>query len=330
MDGLILVDWMQRLALTSTSLGFSEAVEQLFCEEYSIDSAEFWQLSSEIKGPLLERPSQQLTRPLNESDGLGRVVLNCEPITQAGVDHVDWIFPVKLYGKVVGAVSLSFPVAESQAIASTLSDDLAVWQGFLGMQLAQLRERAGGNFLRKQSDQFVQRAVQLLQGPEHLSAVAQVVQDLGSLLTLPIQTRRVLQTAALYHDVGLIVAKQSGEWILRPGISSGSEAADHAALGADYLLEYPDFEEVSALVRFHHERFDGSGALGKQANELPIECWVLALAEDLIEHRERSVSQHQSSDEWIRSFFDQCGHRHHPAVVDALGGLLVSGRLGSS
>ena len=329
MDGLILVDWMQRLALASTTLAFAEAVEQLFRDEYSIDSAEFWQLNSGLEGPILERPSQQLIQPLQESDGLGRFVLNCEPIIQAyGADHVDWIFPVKLYGKVVGAVSLRFPVAESQAIASTLPEDLAVWQDFLGLQLAQLRERAGGNFLRKQSDQFVQRALQLLQGPEHLSAVAQVVQDLGSLLTLPIQTRRVLQTAALYHDVGLIVAKQSGEWILRSGISSGSEAIDHASLGADYLLEYPDFGEVSVLVRFHHERFDGSGALGRQANELPIECWVLALAEDLIEHREREVSKQQSKDEWIRSFFDQCGHRHHPAVVDALGGLLVSGRLG--
>lgn len=329
MDGLILVDWMQRLALTSTPLGFAESVEQLFCDEYSIDSAEFWQLNSGFRGPLLERPSQQSSQPLQESNGLGRVVLNCEPITQAaGEAWVDWIFPVKLYGKVVGAVSLRFPVAESKAIAATLLDDLAVWQDFLGLQLAQLRERSGGHFLRKQSDQFVQRALQSLQGPEHLSAVAQVVQDLGSLLTLPIQTRRVLQTAALYHDVGLIVAKQSGEWALRSGIASGSEAAEHPSLGADYLLEYPDFAEVSTLVRFHHERFDGSGPLGKQGNELPIECWVLALAEDLIEHRERELSKHQSKNEWIRSFFDQCGHHHHPAVVDALGGLLVSGRLG--
>ena len=33
----------------------------------------------------------------------------------------------------------------------------------------------------------------------------------------------------------------------------------HPERGADLLLRYPDFAQGAAIVRHHHERFDGSG-----------------------------------------------------------------------
>ncbi len=331
MDSLILVDWMQRLALTSSISAFAQSLESLFCEQYEIEGAEFWQLSSTFKGDFLERPSQTVSRAISELDMIGRVILNCEAGTyEAGGGHTDLIFPVKLYGKVLGAVALHFGPGEASS-SPNLDTDLAVLQDFIGLQVGQLRERAGAKFLRRQSDQFVQRALETLQGPEHLTSVAQVVQDLGGLLSLPIQTRRVLQMAALYHDVGFLVSCQGGDWNLRSGPLSEADVQTHAVVGADYLLEFPEFSEVSGLVRYHHERYDGTGPLAKHSNELPIECWVLVLAEDLVEHRERRLADPAKAllgrEDWIRSFFDGCGDHHHPAVVDALGGLLVAGRL---
>jgi HD-GYP domain-containing protein (c-di-GMP phosphodiesterase class II) len=122
--------------------------------------------------------------------------------------------------------------------------------------------------------------------------------------------------AAEYHDIGLLTFP-----------TSGSEAAirEHARVGAGLLSSHPHLFEVARMVESHHERFDGSGQPhGKQGHELPLECWILALTEDFVEHWEQSLESYEKK---VRDFFLGPAKHHHPDAVDALCGLVDAEKL---
>jgi putative nucleotidyltransferase with HDIG domain len=66
--------------------------------------------------------------------------------------------------------------------------------------------------------------------------------------------------AALLHDIGKIRVPAS--IIQKPGTLTDEERAvmaQHPNLGADVLTRVPGLEVVATLVRYHHERWDGTG-----------------------------------------------------------------------
>jgi putative nucleotidyltransferase with HDIG domain len=69
-----------------------------------------------------------------------------------------------------------------------------------------------------------------------------------------------LEVAALLHDIGKvhvpdsILNKRSALTATEHGVM-----AQHPAWGAEMLTQVPGLEVVAAIVRFHHERWDGAG-----------------------------------------------------------------------
>ena len=69
-----------------------------------------------------------------------------------------------------------------------------------------------------------------------------------------------LEAAALLHDVGKMHVPDS--ILNKRGTLSAEEhavMATHPARGAEMLTNVPGLEVVAAIVRFHHERWDGAG-----------------------------------------------------------------------
>jgi HD-GYP domain-containing protein (c-di-GMP phosphodiesterase class II) len=69
-----------------------------------------------------------------------------------------------------------------------------------------------------------------------------------------------LSVAALLHDIGKIRVPDS--ILNKPGSLTAGEReviAQHPILGAEALIRVAGLEVVAALVRYHHERWDGSG-----------------------------------------------------------------------
>jgi HD-GYP domain-containing protein (c-di-GMP phosphodiesterase class II) len=94
-------------------------------------------------------------------------------------------------------------------------------------------------------------------------------------------TRAELVIAARLHDVGMLRVPSAP--LLRPGPLDGSEGrlvAEHPAWGCDLLAEIPGLQGVAAIVRFHQERWDGSGyPHGLAGSRIPLASRILGASE---------------------------------------------------
>ncbi len=123
--------------------------------------------------------------------------------------------------------------------------------------------------------------VEAYSGP-HALKVAQTAVALGRALHLPSPSLVSLQLAACLHDCGevnlprdMLKANRSltsDEWFL---------LRTHPILGELALRErLPASEDVPAMVRWHHENWDGNGYPDRlRGEEIPLPARILALAD---------------------------------------------------
>ena len=110
-----------------------------------------------------------------------------------------------------------------------------------------------------------------------LTYSVQIARELG----LDQKTLRVVEVAALLHDVGKIGIPDS---ILRkPGALSREDfqaIQQHPLMGAIIVGAVPGFEETLDAVRHHHERWDGGGyPFGLRETETPLMARLMAVAD---------------------------------------------------
>jgi HD-GYP domain-containing protein (c-di-GMP phosphodiesterase class II) len=115
----------------------------------------------------------------------------------------------------------------------------------------------------------------------HSRRVTRIALRLGRATGLSTPALRLLEFAALTHDVGKIgvpeatLRKAGGltakEWV---------EMRRHPVVSAEIVAHMSDFREVAAVVRHHHERYDGGGYPdGLQAERIPYLARIIALAD---------------------------------------------------
>jgi putative nucleotidyltransferase with HDIG domain len=132
---------------------------------------------------------------------------------------------------------------------------------------------------------------------------------------------RCVELGALLHDVGKLSIPD--RVLTKPGPLNELEWAAmrrHAALGERLLAHILDQTDVLAIVRSHHERWDGAGYPdGKTGEEIPLAARIVAVADAfqaMIEPRPyRSPRTRESALEEIAS---QSGQQFDPACVEAL------------
>jgi len=100
-------------------------------------------------------------------------------------------------------------------------------------------------------------------------------------LQLPQRQLDIIEYAGLLHDVGKIVIPNE---ILRKSEPLTPEewatVRRHPSTGADIIATMPRLEEVGNIVRYHHERYDGTGyPAGLNGEEIPIAARLLVVAD---------------------------------------------------
>jgi putative nucleotidyltransferase with HDIG domain len=108
----------------------------------------------------------------------------------------------------------------------------------------------------------------------HSARVDAIAGLIGSKLSLDKQEMKTLHYAALLHDIGkyaeTTVDKENDELTL----------SDHATLGAKLIPAVGIFEQVREAVKYHHERYDGSGyPLGLSQTDIPYVARIIAIAD---------------------------------------------------
>lgn len=163
----------------------------------------------------------------------------------------------------------------------------------------------------------------------HCQRVAALASLLGAETGLPEQDLRILERAALLHDIGKLAVPDT---ILRkttPLTSDDWSAIQHhPELGFRMLSGLKFLGDALTAIRYHHERFDGTGYPYKLAGtQIPLMARILAVADayDAITS-DRPYRPGRSRVEGLAEVSRGVGSQFDPEMAGALARVL--GRLG--
>ena len=156
---------------------------------------------------------------------------------------------------------------------------------------------------------------------EHTAAVSSLALAIATELKLSADEQRCVELGALLHDVGKLSIPD--RVLTKPGPLNELEwtaMRRHAALGERLLAHILDQADVLAIVRSHHERWDGTGYPdGKRGEDIPLSARIVAVADAfqaMIEPRpyRKPRTRHAALEE----ITSESGRQFDPACVEAL------------
>ncbi len=151
---------------------------------------------------------------------------------------------------------------------------------------------------------------------EHADRVAAHAVAVARALDLDETTQATIRVGAFLHDCGKIWVPQ--EILNKPGPLTGEEAEivrRHPVLGADLIAQARLPWDVLPIVRWHHERIDGSGYPdGLRGKEIPVAAQIVGLVDayDAMMAWGAGLSPVEA-----RAGMDQCRHWWQPEVYEA-------------
>ena len=139
-----------------------------------------------------------------------------------------------------------------------------------------------------------------------------------------------LRFGAMLHDIGKIHIREttlckddsltSDEW---------SEIKMHPSTGAEMIKDIPYLSPAIPVVRYHHERWDGSGyPQGLNGEDIPLVARIVTVADGFdAMTTDRPYSQARSLEQAHQEIVDGSGTRYDPSVVEAFLKAWGSGRI---
>jgi diguanylate cyclase (GGDEF)-like protein/putative nucleotidyltransferase with HDIG domain len=165
---------------------------------------------------------------------------------------------------------------------------------------------------------------------QHTVNVAKLAVAIAHRMNLSHSEIEGLETAAMLHDVGKLGVPE--HILLKPGKLDSEEFAkirNHSALGQK-ILNTVDFPwPVGAMIRSHHERWDGTGYPdGLKGDEIPLGARILCAADvyDAMTSK-RSYRPSNTPQEAIRYIRSASGTHFDPGVVRAFEHVIANGEL---
>ena len=156
---------------------------------------------------------------------------------------------------------------------------------------------------------------------EHTAAVSRLAVAIATRLGLGPEKRRRIALGALLHDVGKLTIPD--RILMKPGPLNELEWAAmrrHAAFGEQLLVHVLDLPDVIAVVRSHHERWDGDGYPDRLEGEgIPFAARIVAVADAFQAMVEpRPYRPPRSREAAIDEITGEAGRQFDPACVEAL------------
>jgi putative nucleotidyltransferase with HDIG domain len=155
----------------------------------------------------------------------------------------------------------------------------------------------------------------------HSKATAEWARRLATSMNSDGEATEFIALCALLHDVGKIATPEA--ILLKPGPLTDDEwtvMRQHSAAGARILNQIPSLARCAAIVRAHHERFDGSGYPDRlSGTAIPYEARVVAVADAF--HAmisERPYREPISPRAALEILAEGRGTQWDPEIVDAM------------
>ena len=159
----------------------------------------------------------------------------------------------------------------------------------------------------------------------HSARVADMARKLATKMELAEKECQDIFLAALLHDIGKIGLPD--DLLSKPPTQmTGDEFAfwrRHPIKGEQALMSLEALQDVAAIIRSHHERFDGTGYPdGLQGMTIPFGARILAVVNEYDGLVQGHLTSKRLSDLEARQFILRAkGKRYDPSVVDVFLGL---------
>ena len=139
-----------------------------------------------------------------------------------------------------------------------------------------------------------------------------------------------LRTAALLHDIGKIGIPES--ILNKKGMLDENECKEmnkHPYIGAKILSEVNEFYEPIRGVKYHHEKYDGTGYPDALKGEnIPFIARIISIADTFdAMTSDRSYRQALPREEAIRLICEQSGKQFDPVMIEAFSNVCKKGRM---
>jgi HD-GYP domain-containing protein (c-di-GMP phosphodiesterase class II) len=164
----------------------------------------------------------------------------------------------------------------------------------------------------------------------HSSRVSIMAEKLGNALNLNAQQLKALERGSLLHDIGKIGI--SDAILLKPGPLNEQEWVSmrtHPDIGAQIVAGIPFLQETLPVIRYHQERWNGSGyPSGLKAEEIPILARIFAIVDafDALTSK-RPYRQKISAEEAVAYLSKEAGILFDPQMVIAFEKLVLQGNI---
>lgn len=117
----------------------------------------------------------------------------------------------------------------------------------------------------------------------HSKRVAYISLKIAEVLKLTPQEIHDVVALAILHDNG--VSEKSLQDKLnkkdRTNINILESVKEHCIIGEENIHNYPFFTDVTNIIKYHHEKYDGSGFFGLKGNEIPLSSQIIEFADTL-------------------------------------------------
>lgn len=244
-------------------------------------------------------------------------------------------YPLLTRARTVGALWMNIPESRGQNFANiqTLANQAAVTLErsiLLTESRRQAKEiEAAYEELQATYDQTLSALMSALDARDHETEghsmrVSQLACLLGERVGLNGQQLKALERGALLHDIGKIGI--SDTILHKPGTLTEDEwkiMRVHPDIGARIVERIPFLQECLPVVRYHHERWDGSGyPLGLKKREIPIQARIFAVADvfDALTSK-RTYRKKSSAEDALVYLRENSDVLFDPEIVEALSGI---------
>jgi two-component system, cell cycle response regulator len=154
--------------------------------------------------------------------------------------------------------------------------------------------------------------------------IAQLAAETARRMGLAEEAVARIALAARLHDIGKVAIPDA--ILHKPGPLDESEwlvMRSHTEIGARIIAAAPSLTDVAALVRSHHERYDGSGYPdGLAGGQIPLGACIIAVCDAFVAMmRQRAYINAITVVEALAELHRCAGSQFDPAVVDVFDGV---------
>ena len=241
-------------------------------------------------------------------------------------------YPLLTRGRTYGALWMNIPESRGQNFANlqTLANQaaIALERSILLSESRQQAKQLEAAYeeLEVTYDQTLTSLMSALDARDretegHSTRVSRLTCLLAEEIGLSGPQLKAIERGSLLHDIGKIGI--SDTVLHKPGKLTDEEWKTmriHPDIGARIVEGIPFLQDSLSVIRYHHERWDGSGyPIGLKGEEIPIQARIFAVADvfDALTSR-RSYRSKSSAEEALEYIKEQSGILFDPLIVEAL------------